>query len=54
MKKILGDESYKKRAVELSRHFDGYNVGKVVDGAVRDVVREWVRKGSGEVLRDEL
>ncbi|KAF2791043.1 glycosyltransferase family 1 protein [Melanomma pulvis-pyrius CBS 109.77] len=54
VKKVLEDDSYKKKAVELSKHYDSYNVGKVVDGVVRDVVRDWVRKNTAVVGKDEL
>jgi len=39
--KVLGDEKYKKKAVELSQHYKKYDVGQVVDGLVREVVRKW-------------
>ncbi|KAH7135333.1 hypothetical protein B0J11DRAFT_564695 [Dendryphion nanum] len=42
--KVLADGSFKKKAMELSKHYKKYSVGKVFDKAVQDAVFDWKSK----------
>ncbi|KAF2448746.1 glycosyltransferase family 1 protein, partial [Karstenula rhodostoma CBS 690.94] len=44
VKKILEDPSYGLKAKELSKAFDRYDMQKVLDNAVQDVVRDWQKQ----------
>jgi len=55
VKKVLSHDEYKQNAVKLSKHYDDYNLGKVIDGLVRGVVKRWVkRRPSEREGREEL
>jgi UDP:flavonoid glycosyltransferase YjiC (YdhE family) len=55
VKKVLSHDEYKEKAMKLSKHYEEYDVGKVVDGLVRNVVKRWVKKkATDRVERDEL
>lgn len=42
--KVLNDDAYTQKAREMSKNFERYDVGTVVDGAIQDVVRKWASK----------
>lgn len=55
VKKALSHDEYKQKVVKLSKHFEDYDVGKVIDGLIRGVVKGWVKRRPSEgVGRDEL
>lgn len=55
VKKVLMDGKYKTKAMELSKHYEKYDVGKVTDKLVRNVVRGWAKKRAIEdVGKSEL
>jgi UDP:flavonoid glycosyltransferase YjiC (YdhE family) len=55
VKKALGHDEYKQKAVKLSKRYEDYDIGKVIDGLVRGVVKGWVkRRPSERVGREEL
>ncbi|KAF2191997.1 glycosyltransferase family 1 protein [Zopfia rhizophila CBS 207.26] len=54
VKVALEDEDYRKKARDLSKKYEKYEMGEVADGLVRDLVWEWVEGrrrdgGNGEV-----
>lgn len=44
LQKILEDDSYTRKAVAMSEHFNKYDVGTVVDGVIQEVVRDWAKQ----------
>ena len=55
VKKVLSDDEYKEKAVKLSKRYEDYDVGKVTDGLVRNVVKAWVKgRASESAGKDEL
>ncbi|KAF2113514.1 hypothetical protein BDV96DRAFT_647777 [Lophiotrema nucula] len=41
--KLIEDESFKKNAAKLSKEYENYDVGRVTDGLIREVVRDWAK-----------
>ena len=39
--KVLADDSYSKKGKILSKEYDKYDVGRVFDQTVQEVVRKW-------------
>jgi UDP:flavonoid glycosyltransferase YjiC (YdhE family) len=44
LQKILSEPSYTQKAKEMSKNFERYDVGTIVDGVIQDVVRDWAKK----------
>lgn len=38
---VIEDDSFKKKAAELSHHYKKYNIGRVFDQAVQDAINDW-------------
>ena len=47
---MIDDKSFKRRAVEMSRKFEKYDLGTVFDGVIQKVVKDWAdEKSKGTV-----
>ena len=44
VEKVLADDSYKQKAKAMSKNFERYDVGTVVDDVIQGVVRVWATK----------
>jgi UDP:flavonoid glycosyltransferase YjiC (YdhE family) len=49
--KVLADDSYKARGKVLSKEYVKYDVGRVFDQTIQEVVRKWKAK---QTTREEL
>jgi UDP:flavonoid glycosyltransferase YjiC (YdhE family) len=48
VERVLNHDTYKKKAMEMSKLYDNYDLKKVTDGLVRNVVKGWVKKRASQ------
>jgi UDP:flavonoid glycosyltransferase YjiC (YdhE family) len=48
VERVLSHDSYKRKAMDMSKLYENYNLGKVTDGLVRNVVKGWVKKRASQ------